>query len=155
MWTDARADLFRIDKAGGLRRHLGDFHASVRDSLGRLEDGGVLDGGGDEVIAGAEEPKEGCVVAFRAAGIENDFSVVTVEELGEDLAGFVDAFSGVLSVQMNRGGVAEVLHPVGIHRLHHFRTGAVWWHWHPCRPGLRGSVGGLHGLRLARLQEDG
>ena len=116
---DGGADGLGIDEAGGERRDAGDLDAASGEALGRGEDGGVLDGGGDEVVAGSEQAKERGVVALGAAGVEDDFCGVAGEEFGEALAGLIDGAAGGLSGLMDGGGIAEVVDPVGVHGLDH------------------------------------
>jgi hypothetical protein len=84
----------------------------LRKGLGGTEDGVVLDAGGDEVdwaddmLEGSEECE---VVAFGAAGGEDDLGGAAVEEMGEGVAGVVDGGAGELALLVDGAGVAVVL----------------------------------------------
>ncbi len=104
----------------------GDFYgcavgAIFCDGLGGVEDGVVLDGGGDEVERGVgrysvvEDSEEGEVIALGAAGGEDDLGGEAVEEAGDGLAGALDGGTGVTALLMDGAGVAEVLDPEGTH----------------------------------------
>ena len=80
----------------------------------------VLDGGGDEVVAGGEDSEEGEVVALGAAGGEDDLGRAAVEEAGDGLAGVVDRGSRVLGLLVDGTGVAVVLEIEGTHGLEDF-----------------------------------
>src|SRR5580693_4602349 len=78
-----------------------------------------------------EQAEDGGVVPFGAAGVEDDLGVMAVEELSHDLAGAIDGSAGLLAVLVDRGGVAEVLHPIRAHSLHHLgkqRGGGIGVH---------------------------
>ena len=68
-----------------------------------------------------QQAKERGVVAFGAAGGEDDLGSVTAEELRKCLAGLVYGGAGALALLVDLGGVAEVLNPVRAHGLHHLR----------------------------------
>ena len=68
-----------------------------------------------------KQAEEGSVVAFRAAGVEYDFGVVAVEELGECFAGAVETGACLLAIEMDGGRVAKLLNPIGTHRVDHLR----------------------------------
>jgi len=116
---ESLANGFRVNEAGGLGRDVCDFNAMAGEALGGLKDRGVLDGGGDEMVAGAEQAEESGVVALSAAGVEDDLGGMAVEEIGEGFTGAVDGGVGLLAVEMDGGGVAEVLDPVGAHGVDH------------------------------------
>lgn len=65
-------------------------------------------------IQNAEESK---VVAFRAAGGEDDFGRAAVKQMGDRFAGMIDGRAGLLALLMDGAGVAEALDPEGAHRL--------------------------------------
>jgi hypothetical protein len=77
------------------------FHAVESQALGRFQDGRVLDGGGNEVVAGVQQAKDGRVVALGAAGVEDHLGGVAVEEAGHRLAGLVHSGVGSLAVEVN------------------------------------------------------
>ncbi len=78
--ADGAENVVRVDEAAGLGRDEGGFDAETGHAVGCLEDGRVLDGGGDEVVAGVEEAEDGGVVALGAAGVEDHLGVMAVEE---------------------------------------------------------------------------
>ena len=110
-----------VDEATGLGRYKGCLHAMLRHAIGCLQNRGVLNRSGNEMIAGMQQAEDGCVVAFGAAGVEDHFCVVAVEKFGHDGARAVHGGVRLLAVEVNRGGVAEMLHPVWPHGLHHLR----------------------------------
>uniref|UniRef100_E6QM64 Uncharacterized protein n=1 Tax=mine drainage metagenome TaxID=410659 RepID=E6QM64_9ZZZZ len=120
-----------IDKSAGQGRDARDLDAASGKALGGGEDGGVFDGGGDEVVAGTEQAEERGVVALGAAGVEDDFCGMAAQELSEYLACVIDGAAGGLAGLMDRGGVAEVVDPEGAHGLDHLgqqRGGGVGIH---------------------------
>ena len=101
----------------------GDVDVAVLERLGGVEDGVVLDAGGDDVGAlwwgrvGGDGAEEGEVVALGAAGGEDDLGGAAVEEAGDGVAGVIDGGAGVLAVLVDGAGVAEVLDPEWAHGL--------------------------------------
>ena len=59
----------------------GDFDAAFGEFFGGVKNGVMLDGGGDEVVAGREKAEERHVVALGAAGGEDDLGGAAVEQL--------------------------------------------------------------------------
>ncbi len=108
----------RIDEAAGLRRDVSRFDSEGGEALRGLQNRGMFDGGGDEVIAGMQHPEESRVVPLGAAGVEDHLRVVAIEELSHRFASTVESSAGLLAVEVNRGGVAKTLDPIGTHRLH-------------------------------------
>ena len=89
-----------------------------------VEDGVVLDAGGDDVGAlfgggelGGDGAEESEVVALGAAGGEDDLGGAAVEQAGDGVAGVIDGGAGVLAVLMDGAGVAKVLDPEWAHGL--------------------------------------
>ena len=122
-----------IDEAAGLRRDKGRLDAMRGHALGRLQNRGVLDGSGNEVVAGVQQAEDGGVVALGAAGVEDHLGVVAVEKLGHRFAGAVDGGVRLLAVAdeskrrcrsapSNRG--AWPPSPP---------AAEGWWHWRPYR----------------------
>ena len=70
------------------------------------------------MIARMKEPEDSRVVALGATGIEHHLGVVAIKELGQGLSSAVHSSAGMLPVEVNRGGVAKVLHPIRTHGLH-------------------------------------
>ena len=68
-----------------------------------------------------EDSEEGEVVAFGAAGGEDDLGGEAVEEAGDGLAGAFDGGAGVAARLMDGAGVAEVLDPEGTHGVEDLR----------------------------------
>ena len=108
-----------VDQTVRSRRDKGGGNFALGEALGRGQDRRVLDGCGNEVVAGVEETEERGVVTLGAAGVEDDLRLMAAEELGHRGAGAVHGGVRRLAVLMNRGGVAEVLRPVGTHGFHH------------------------------------
>ena len=125
------ADLSRIDHAGGSHGQNGDSDAARLGLFGGVQDRVMLDGGGDEVIAGAQDAEDGGIVALRAAGGENDFGGAAMEERGDLFAGVLDGGAGALAEVVDGGGVAEGLdekRPHGLKHLGEQRRGGVGVH---------------------------
>ena len=61
----------------------GDLDAALGQLLGRVQHGVVLDGRGDQVVAGREHAEERHVVALRAAGGEDDLGGAAVQQRGD------------------------------------------------------------------------
>ena len=93
------------------------------EGLGGVEDGVVLDLGGDEVggfvavEVGVQDAEEGEVVALGAAGGEDDFFGGAVEEAGDLGAGVLDGGAGALAGLVRGAGVAGGGGEVGEHGL--------------------------------------
>jgi hypothetical protein len=99
--TEGAPNICRVDQAAGLGRDKGYINAAIGDALSRLQNCRVLNGGGDEVVAGAEQAEDGRVVAFSATGVEDHFGGVAVEECGQGLAGTIYRGARLLPVDMN------------------------------------------------------
>jgi len=84
----------------------------LRHPIGSLNDGRVLDRRGDEVIAGVQQAEDRRVVASVPPELKTPRRRA-VEEFCHRLASLIDTLVRLLSVQVDRGGVAEVLHPIG------------------------------------------
>ena len=88
-----------------------------------MQDGVVLDLGGDEVLAllalvGVHDALEGPVVCLGAAGGEEHLvGVGGVDHAGDVLAGLLDGVLRHLAQVVDGAGVAELLREVGEHRL--------------------------------------
>jgi hypothetical protein len=116
-----------FDEAGGCARQEGDLDTTGFESLSGVEDGVVLDGGGDEmrgfsrVEEGLEDAEECEVVALRAAGGEDDLGGAATEKAGDLVACELDGRTGLLALLMDGAGVAEVLDPEGMHGIEDLR----------------------------------
>ncbi len=75
----------------------------------------VLDCGGNDVVAGLGQSEDGEVVAFGAATGEDDFGRAAAQQIGNRFAGPFDGGTRLLSMMVDRGGVAEVLGEVRAH----------------------------------------
>ena len=112
-----------VDEAVGGGSEVGDFEAAALEGFGGVEDGVVLDLGGDEVgrLFGVQErlqdAGEGQVVALSASGGEDQLLCGAVEELCDGCAGVLDGGSGALAAVMGGAGVAEGFGPEGTHRV--------------------------------------
>jgi len=106
--AERAAEVIGIDDAGGGDGEDGEGVAEAVELFGDVEDGGVFDGGGDDVGAGGQGAEEGEVIRFGAAGGEDDLFGFGGEECGEGAAGGLELLAGLLAEGMNGGGVAEV-----------------------------------------------
>ena len=104
-----------LDAAGGGGLEKGDFDAASLQSFGGVEDGVVLDLCGDEVCAGGQGSEQSEVVAFGAAGGEDNFGGSGAEKVGDGIAGVLDGGAGVLAGAVDRAGVGEVGGEEGAH----------------------------------------
>ena len=96
-----------IDDAAGGDGQERDLDAALLRLVGGVQNSVVLDGGGDEVVARAQDAEDGGVVALGAAGGEDDFGGPAVEERGNLFAGALDGGAGMLAVLVDRGSIAE------------------------------------------------
>ncbi len=122
--ADGADEFGRLDDALRGAGEEGDVDVAVLERLGGVEDGVVLDAGGDDVGAlfgggelGGDGAEEGEVVALGAAGGEDDLGGAAVEQAGDGVAGVIDGGAGVLAVLVDGAGVAEVLDPEWAHGL--------------------------------------
>ena len=113
-----------LDEALGGAGEEGDVDVALLERLGGVEDGVVLDAGGDDVRLlfgcgelGGDGSEEGEIVALGSAGGEDDLGGAAVEQAGDGVAGVVDGGAGELAVLMDGAGVAEVLDPEWAHGL--------------------------------------
>ena len=104
---------------------IGDLGAAAAEGLRGVEDGVVLDFGGEEVggLALVEERAQDAVerevVALGAAGGEDNFLGRAVEQAGDGGAGVVDGGAGALAGVVRGAGIAEGFRPEGTHGLDH------------------------------------
>jgi hypothetical protein len=91
-----------------------------------LEDGGMLGGLSDDVVAaataGQRHPVDGQGVGLGAAAGEDDLAGGAIEQVGQALAGRHHRLAGSVGVGVGAGGVAEVGLQVGQGRRHHGRV---------------------------------
>ena len=121
----------RIDNATPGDGEVGDIDAPLLRLLGGVQNSVVLDGGRDEVIAGAQDAEDGGIVTLGAAGVEDDFGGTAVEERGNLFAGALDGGAGVLAVLVDGGRVAERVDEEGSHSLQYLgkqRCGGIGVH---------------------------
>ena len=97
--------------------------ALLRQELAGLEDGAVLHGGGDDVLAGVaalpQSGLDGPVVALRAAGGEVQVLRGAVQRSGDDGAPALHRFFHLLTGGVLGGGVAAVVQQHVIYRVGH------------------------------------
>ena len=90
-------------------RQKGDLDAALRQLLGGMQHGVVLDAAGDQVVAGREHAEQRHVVALGAAGGEDHLGGAAVQQPGDRLARAVHGGARVLAALMDGAGVAELL----------------------------------------------
>ena len=99
-----------IDEALAVDREVGDAEALLLQALGGVEDGVVLDLGGDDVVAAAAgavgDGAQGEVIALGAAGGEEDLLGAGAQQLGDGAAGAVEGLARLTRLEINAGGVA-------------------------------------------------
>ena len=111
-----------IDQAVALHRQIGDPIAVLFELLAGIENGFVLGGGGDDVVAffgiHLGHALDGEVVRFGGAAGEDDFARRGADQIGNLLARFIHRLLGhPAELVIAAGGIAEVLREIGQHRL--------------------------------------
>ena len=106
----------------GVQGEEGDFDAALLEGLGGVEDGVVLDGGGDEVggfwaARWLRTPKRARLSLSVPPEVKTISEARQWSRRAMELAGVVDGGAGVLALLMDGAGVAEVLDPEGTHGL--------------------------------------
>ena len=117
----------QIEGAVGVHGQEGHFASLLLEELAMIDDGGMLDGGGEDVAPagmGDQGAVQGGVVAFGAATGEDDFPGVGVEERGDFGAGLLDVLAGLAAEFVNAGRIALVFTQEREHGVHHFRRHA-------------------------------
>ncbi len=112
-----------IDQAVRVHGHIGDFKPLLFQPFAGVQDGVVLDGGGDDVVAllavGKGHALERPVIAFAAAGGEVHFFGVAVQRGRYLLAGGVERLARIQTGGMNAVGVAVAFRKIGKHFFKH------------------------------------
>ena len=71
-------------------------NSEMLQELAGVQDGVVLDGAGNQVVAPVEvgkgRPLQGCVVRFRAAAGENHLARPAIQDLRDGIAGGIEAW---------------------------------------------------------------
>ena len=103
---------------------IGDLVPLLLQGLAGLQHGGVLHGGGDDVLAGvAAVPcggADGPVVALRSAGGEEKVFRFTAQGVGHNGTAVLHQSSGLMAQRILGGGIAELF---GQHPVHSIRHG--------------------------------
>ncbi len=73
------------------------------------------------MVAGMQNPEDRRIVALGTARVEYNFRFMAIEELRHGLAGPVHGRMRLLTMKMDRRGIAKVLHPIRAHGLDHLR----------------------------------
>ncbi len=115
-------------------RQIGDARAFFFESLASVEDGFVLDGGGDDVRRRigmarrgdrqeclSHNPKDGVIVGFGAAAGEDDFLRAGTDEGGDLFARRFHRRASLLAEGVDGGGVPEFPGEIRQHGVKHFR----------------------------------
>ena len=118
---DRAAHVVGVEQAAGIDRQVCDLAANFFEALAGVEDGVVLDGRSDDVVAGLDDAKKRKVVAFRTPTGEDDFGSAAVQQLRHLLASVFHSGSRLLALLVNRGRIAELLHEVRPHGVEDFR----------------------------------
>ena len=94
-----------------INREIGYGEAASFEILTGLENGVMLDGGGDDVIAaifaGAGDALDGEIVCLSAAARKHDLRCIGANEGCNPAPGFFYGFSGLSAQGMNARGIAE------------------------------------------------
>ncbi len=131
VWLEGGTHFGRIDGAGRAHRQNRNFNAASFGFFSSVQDGVMLDGGGDEVVAGTQDAEDGGVIALSAAGGEDDLGGAAVQQSGNLHAGVLDGGAGALAEMVDGGGVAEGFdeeRPHGLEHLGEQRRGGVGVH---------------------------
>ncbi len=115
-------EVVRGDDAAGVWLEVGDLDAAALEGFGGEEHRVMLDCGGDEVRGlaavqvGLQDAGEREVVAFGAAGGEDDLAWRAVKQGGDLSAGALNRGAGALAAGVGGAWVAEAVGPEGLHR---------------------------------------
>jgi len=119
------ADVVGADDAAGRNGQAGDLHTLGAQLLGGRDDGGVLDGAGDDVPArgggGARHAENGEIVGLGAAAGEHDLRRAGVDHRGHLAAGGFQTLFRRLSEMVDAGRVTIHLSEAGHRRFQNFR----------------------------------
>ena len=115
----------RVDQAIAVDRQVGNLEAELLQVLAAMEDGVVLDCGGDDVVAhprqllGEGDALDRGVDRLCPAASEAHLGAAAAEQAGDAVAGRVYGFGGLPGEAIGGRWVAETLLQVGQHRLAH------------------------------------
>ena len=115
------AHALRLNLSVAVHAHAGNFASQMLQPYAGAENRAVLDGGDDDVIAGAHHSLERQVVSLRAAAGEDHFRGQAVKQRGNPLAGFLYDGKRAPSATVNGRGIAEGLSKAGQHLFHNLR----------------------------------
>ena len=113
------ANVFGVYPAFRVHRQVGDLDPAFAQAVPGVQDSVVLDGGGDEVIAGLQRAKDGEIVTFRAPACEDHLGRAAAEQGGYLRAGVLHRVTGMLPLLVDRGRVAEPLQQKWAHGIQH------------------------------------
>ena len=121
---DGPPDVVGVDEAVAVHRHDGDPGTEGLDEAAGLEDGGMLDRGGDDVRGGrvgADHALDDLVVRLAAAARQHDLVRVAPEQRRDAAAGRVDRVARGAARPVPARGVAEARVEQGPHGRRHRR----------------------------------
>ena len=140
--------VLRGEQAFAVWLEIGDLYAALFQRFGRVQDGVVLDGAGDEVSGlaavekGLQKAREREVVTLCTAGGEDDLLGRAVQEPGDRCPGTFHCGASGLAALVRGAWVAEALGEEGRHRGEDFRQHG--------RSRVRVEVDALHVGRVRR-----
>ena len=108
-----------VDQATAIHRNRSDLNATLLQVLAGIHHRVMLDGRGDDVIAGLHEARDREIVSLGAAAGEDDFRRAASQQLGNTLPRTLDGSARLLSMVVNGRGIAEVLAEVRTHGVQH------------------------------------
>src|ERR1700676_3729130 len=86
-----------------------------------VQHGVVLDGGGNDVVSRAGQPRNGQIVAFGPTAGEHNFRGPATQQQRDGVPRPLDGGTRFLSMMMDRRSAAAVLAKKGAHGFEHFR----------------------------------
>src|SRR5439155_4077211 len=116
-------EVLQVNEALTVDAEIRDAEALLFEALGLVEDGVVLDGGRDDVLAvalpagGVRRAAQGEIVALAAAGREDELLGLAAKDLGHRAACAFEAPSRLLGLAVEARWVAPMVAEVGEHRL--------------------------------------
>ncbi len=117
-------NIVRIDPAGAVDRHIGDFEPLLFKGLTGVQDGFVLGGGGDNMVAliavGPGNAFEGEIIGFGGTTGKDDLFGFGIDECGHLFPRCLHGFLCLPAVAMRAAGsIAKFFGEIGHHSLEH------------------------------------
>jgi len=117
---DRPAYVIGIHQASSVHRNKRDFSVTFGELLAGIQDGVMLNGRGNNMIARANQPEDGEVVSLSSTAGENHFSRAATKQGRHRFPGPLDRGTRLLTMMVDGRSVAKVLRKVGAHCIQHF-----------------------------------